>query len=123
MDRNEQQQDARGRLLRKIHPGAGALREIRFYQKSTCFLILMRAFQRFVQQVALDESPSGKEYRWQAQALFVLQQAAEAYMVAYLCDANLLAIHAKRSTIMEKDMVLVRRMRGRRAIGFEMGDN
>ena len=83
----------------------------------------MRAFQRFVQQVALDESPGGKEYRWQARTLFVLQQAAEAYMVAYLCDANLLAIHAKRSTIMEKDMVLVRRMRGRRAIGFEMGDN
>ena len=44
-------------------------------------------------------------------------------MVAFLCDANLLAIHAKKSTIMEKDMVLVRRMRGRRAIGFEMGDN
>ena len=55
----------------------------------------MRAFQRFVRQVALDKSPGGKEYLWQAQALFALQQAAEAYMVAYLCDANLLAIHAK----------------------------
>ena len=42
--RNEQQQDARGRVLRKIRPGVGALREIRFYQKSTCFLIPMRAF-------------------------------------------------------------------------------
>ena len=49
----------------------------------------MRAFQRFVRQIALDESPGGKEYRWQARALFVLQQAAEAYIVAYLCDANL----------------------------------
>ena len=83
----------------------------------------MRAFQRYVRQVALDEALSGKEYRWQAPALFALQQAAEAYMVAYLCNANLLAIHAKQSTIMEKDMVLVRRMRGRHAIGFEMGDN
>ena len=73
--------------------------------------------------MALDESPSGIKYHWQARPLFVLQQAAEAYMAAYLCDANLLAIHAKRSTIIEKDMVLVRRMRGRRAIGFEMGDN
>ena len=45
--------------------------------------------------MALDEALSGKEYRWQAWALFALQQAAEAYMVAYLCDANLLAIHAK----------------------------
>ena len=123
MAKHERQRDDRGRLLRKRRPGLGALYEIKFYQKSTCFLILMRAFQRFVRQVALDESPGGKEYRWQARALFALQQAAEAYMVAYLCDANLLAIHAKRSTIMEKDMVLVRRMRGRRAIGFEMGDN
>ena len=104
-------------------PGIGALYEIRFYQKSTCFLIPMIAFQRYVRQVALDVALGGKEYRWQARALFALQQAAEAYMVAYLCDANLLAIHAKRSTIMEKDMVLVRRMWGRHAIGFEMGDN
>ena len=73
--------------------------------------------------MALDEALSGKEYRLQARALFALQQAAEAYMVAYLCDANLLAIHAKQSTMMDKDMMLVRRMRGRRAIGFEIGDN
>ena len=123
MAKNKRQRDARGRLLRKTRPGIGALREIRFYQKSTCFLIPMRVIQRYVRQVALDEALSGKEYRWQARALFALQQAAEAYMVAYLCDANLLAIHAKRSTIMDKDMMLVRRMRWRRAIGFEMGDN
>ena len=123
MAKHERRQDARGRLLRKRRPGIGALYEIRFYQKSTCFLIPMTAFQRYVRQVALDVALGGKEYHWQARALFALQQAAEAYMVAYLCDANLLAIHVKRSTIMEKDMVLVRRMRGRRAIRFEMGDN
>ena len=123
MAKNEWQRDARARLLHKTHPGIGALREIKFYQKSTCFLIPMRAFQRYVRQVALDEALSGQEYCWQARALFVLQQAVEAYMVAYLCDVNLLAIHAKRSTIMDKDMMLVRRMRGRHAIGFEMGDN
>ena len=96
--------------MRRAKPGFKALREIRFYQKSTCFLIPMRAFQRAVQQVALDEALGGKEYRWQARALFALQQAAEAYMVAYLCDANLLAIHARRTTIMDKDLVLVKRM-------------
>ena len=83
----------------------------------------MRAFQRYVQQVALDEALSGKEYHWQARALFVLQQATGAYMVAYLCDTYLLAIHVKRSTIMDKDMMLVRRIRGRHAIGFEIGHN
>ena len=51
--------------------------------------------------------PDGGKYRWQARALFALQQAAESYLVAYLCDTNLLAIHAKCSTIMLKDMQLV----------------
>ena len=109
--------------LRRRRPGFGALREIRFYQKSTCFLISMRRFQRFVRQICRDEVPRGGEFRWQAKALFLLQQAAESYLVAYLCDTNLLAIHAKCSTIMNKDMVLVRRMRGHRAIGAEMGDD
>ena len=95
MAKHERQQDDRGRPLRRRRPGIGALYEIRFYQKSTCFLVPMVAFQRLVRQVALDVALGGKEYRWQARALFVLQQAAEAYMVAYLCDANLLAIHAK----------------------------
>ena len=110
-------------VLRRRRPGFQALREIRFNQKSTCFLISMRGFQRLVRQVCMDQVPRGGEFRWQAKALFTLQQAAESYLVAYLCDTNLLAIHAKRTTIMEKDMVLVRRMRGRRAIGPEMGDD
>ena len=93
--------------LRRRRPGFQALREIRFYQKSTCFLISMRGFQRLVRQVCVDQVLRGGEFRWQAKALFTLQQAAESYLIAYLCDTNLLAIHAKRTTIMEKDMVLV----------------
>ena len=83
----------------------------------------MRGFQRLVRQICMDEIPNGANFRRQARALFALQQAAESFLVAYLCDTNLLAIHAKRTTIMSKDMVLVRRMRARRAIGPEMGDD
>ena len=83
----------------------------------------MRGFQWLVREVVQNEIPDGGKYRWQARALFTLQQAAESYLVAYLCDTNLLAIHAKHFTIMPKDMQLVRHMRGRRAIGPEMGDD
>ena len=83
----------------------------------------MRGFQWYVREVVLNEMPDGGKYRWQARALLALQQAAESYLVVYLCDTNLLAIHAKRSTIMSKDMVLVRHMWGRRAIGPKMGDD
>ena len=115
------QRNAQNQGIRRAQAGMRALQEIRFYQHSTCFLIPMRAFQRVVRQVALDVN--GKEFRWQARALFTLQQAAEAYLVAYLGDANLLAIHAHHTTIMKKDMVMVRRMHGRRAIGFDFGDD
>ena len=67
----------------------------------------MRRFQRYVCKVVLNEIQDGRKYRWQARALFALQQAAESYLIAYLCDTNLLAIHAKRSTIMPKDMILI----------------
>ena len=83
----------------------------------------MRGFQWLVCELVQDEIPNGGKFRWQATALFALQQAAESYLVAYLCDTNLLAIHAKRFTIMPRDMQLVQHMRGRRAIGPEMRDD
>jgi histone H3 len=43
-----------------------------------------------------------------------LQEAAEAYITGLFEDTNLCAIHAKRVTIMPKDMQLARRIRGER---------
>ena len=50
--------------------------------------------------------------RIQAAALLALQEMAEAYLVNLFEDTNLLAIHAKRVTVMPKDMQLARRIRG-----------
>ena len=44
-----------------------------------------------------------------------LQEASEAYLVGLFEDTNLCAIHAKRVTIMPKDIQLARRIRGERA--------
>ena len=44
-----------------------------------------------------------------------LQEAAEAYLVGLFEDTNFCAIHAKRVTIMPKDIQLARRIRGERA--------
>ena len=46
---------------------------------------------------------------------FKLQEASEAYLVGLFEDTNLCAIHAKRVTIMPKDIQLARRIRGERA--------
>ena len=44
-----------------------------------------------------------------------IQTAAEAFLIGLFEDANLCAIHAKRVTIMPKDMALARRLRGENA--------
>jgi histone H3 len=46
--------------------------------------------------------------------ILALQEATEAYMVGFFEDVNLCAIHAKRVTIVPKDIKLARRIRGER---------
>ena len=41
-----------------------------------------------------------------------MKEAAESYLVGLFEDTNLCAIHAKRVTIMPKDIHLARRIRG-----------
>ncbi|KAL8797985.1 MAG: hypothetical protein Q9200_007838, partial [Gallowayella weberi] len=66
-----------------------------------------------VREIALSLVPIGGEaLRWQSQAIQALQEAAEAFMVHLFEDTNLCAIHAKRVTIMQKDIQLARRIRG-----------
>ncbi len=52
------------------------------------------------------------DLRFQAQALIALQESAEAYLTGIFEDSNLCALHAKRVTVMKKDMDLARRIRG-----------
>ena len=54
------------------------------------------------------------DLRFQSHAILALQEAAEAYLVGLFEDTNLCAIHAKRVTIMLKDVHLATRIRGER---------
>ena len=59
--------------------------------------------------------PCRTDLRFQGSAVLALQEAAEAYLVGLFEDTNLCAIHAKRVTIMPKDIQLARRIRGERS--------
>lgn len=101
--------------VRKPHryrPGTVALFEIRRYQKSTQLLIPKIPFQRLVREIAQEYKT---DLRFQSTALMALHEAAEAYLVSLFEAANLCAIHAKRVTMMPKDIQLARRIRGDRA--------
>ncbi len=93
----------------RYHPGTVALREIRRYQKSTDLLMRKLPFARVVREVAQDFKDN---VRFKATAIMALQEASEAYLISLFEDANLCAIHAKRVTIMPKDLELAQRLRG-----------
>jgi histone H3 len=95
----------------RYRPGTVALRQIRQYQKSTDLLIRKLPFQRLVREIAQNLK---NDLRFQSKAIEALQEAAEAYLVGLFEDTNLCAIHAKRVTIMPKDLQLARRIRGER---------
>ena len=89
---------------RKYWPGTVALREIWQFQKSTELLIRKLPFLWLVCETALEV---GKyDLCFQGGTIICLQEATEAYMVCLVEDTNLCAIHAKRVTIMPKDIQL-----------------
>ena len=80
-----------------------ALHEICKYQKSTDLLLRKLPFQRFVRELTQDVLG---DLCFQATALAASQEASEAYIIGLFEDTNLCAIHARRVTVMPKDLQL-----------------
>ncbi|KAG7395905.1 hypothetical protein PHYBOEH_003069 [Phytophthora boehmeriae] len=97
-------------VKRRRRPGEVALREIRLLQRSTNLLLRKLPFARVVREIQTEFTGAG--YRWQAEALLALQEAAETYLIRTFEDANLCAIHGKRVTLQVKDIQLSLRIRG-----------
>ena len=102
---------------RRYHPGTIALWEIRRYQFGTELLIRKAPFSRLVREITDDiqkglDKDRDRVDRWTGEALGALQEASEAYITTLFEDSNIATIHAKRVTVMPKDMQLVRRIRG-----------
>ena len=96
-----------GRLIKphRYRAGTAALKDIRHFQGSTVLLIRKLPFQRVVREIAQDYKT---DLRFQSAAVLCLQEAKEAYLVRLFDDANLCAIHARRVTIMPRDIQLAR---------------
>ena len=95
-----------------------ALREIRRYQKSTKCQIKRSPFQKLIREISQEYRvcPDGPgtpsiQVRFQSTAIAALQEAAENFIVGLFEDVNLLAVHAKRVTIMPRDVRLALRIR------------
>ena len=84
-----------------------ALREIRKFQKSTTLLIHKSPFQRLFREIAQERK---SDVRFQAGTIETLQHTAEDMMVELFEEAQRAALHAKRVTVISKDIKLATRM-------------
>ena len=94
------------------------LREIRRYQKSTECLSKGSPFQKLIREISQEYRvcPDGPgipsiQVRFQSTTIATLQEAAENFIVGLFKDVNLLAVHAKRVTVMPRDVRLALRIR------------
>ena len=101
----------------RYQPGLLALREIRRYQQSTECLIRRTPFNKLIKEISQEyrvcldcpRIPS-VHVRFQSTALAALQEAAENFIVGLFEDINLLAVHARRVTVMPQDIRLALRI-------------
>lgn len=100
----------------KFKPGSIALREIRKYQKSSDLLIRKRPFQRLVRHLVSFNS----ELRFQSAALVIFQEAAENFLTGLLEDAYRCAVHAKRVTLLPRDIILIYKIKYARYLNTVM---
>lgn len=101
----------RGPQRRRIRykPGQLALKTIRSLQNTTDLLIPKTRFHRLVREIT--QKYSDEPILYQVAALSALQEAAEAYLTYLFEDTNLCCVHARRVTIMPRDIQLARRIR------------
>ncbi|KAF1789382.1 Histone-fold [Phytophthora cactorum] len=101
------------KAARKSAPATGGVKKPHRYRPEVDGAVIRKLpFQRLVREIAQDFKT---DLRFQGSAVLALQEAAEAYLVGLFEDTNLCAIHAKRVTIMPKDIQLARRIRGERS--------
>ena len=101
----------------RYHLGLIALREICRYQQSTESLIRRTPFNKLIKEISQEyricpEGPGtpSVQVRFQSTALAALQEATENFLVGLFEDTNLLAVHAKRVTVMPGDIRLALRI-------------
>ncbi|KAH0570571.1 histone H3 [Spironucleus salmonicida] len=81
-----------------------AMVEVQKQQKMTNLVVPKSAFALLVRAITRKRHA---EFRFQNLALECLQQATEAILIRILSDCVMLAEHAKRVTIMDRDMRLL----------------
>ena len=84
--------------------------EIRNAQAALDLAIPRAPLMKVIRDIALRVKG---QFRWQTRAIICLHEALEDFLIYYLNHINTCVTHAKRVTLMDKDMVVVSRVRYR----------
>ncbi|VDK71887.1 unnamed protein product [Litomosoides sigmodontis] len=93
----------------RYKPGEKAEKEVRKYQKSTKLLLKKLPFSRLVREITAELTASNG-YHFAVEGIAALQEASEAFLVQFFENSMLCCSHAKRVTLMTRDVQLVRRL-------------
>jgi histone H3/H4 len=85
--------------------------EIAHYTQGTGLLLPRTTFARLVREVT-SQIVLGEDTRFQSGAMLALQEGCEAYLVSFFEASLKAATHAKRKTVMQSDMQLVKWFQG-----------
>lgn len=107
--------DGNGKLVKKVHrfkPGTVARRDVKYQQKNSDKLAIPRLnFKRLVREICQDGDVQITNLRFSPDFMELFHLFIEDYLVKLIKQAHILAIHAKRETIMPIDIQLVQLLR------------
>ena len=103
------------RKMRRYKSTIIAQREIKKLQNSTHLLLPKSAFGRLTREIA---SNYKSDLRFTKKALEALQQVTEWYLIDFLKDANIVALHCHRTNLFPKDIQLTKRLRWPKDLQF-----
>ena len=95
----------RRKIPQKYNQSINALHEIKKYQDTTDLLIRIKPFLRLVKKIAYSYNT---ELKFQRAAIEALQEGSEAFLVLFFDLTNILATHANRVTILQRDIRLAK---------------
>ena len=96
---------------RRFRPGTVALREIRKQQQESGTLIPFSTFRNILKTISREHIRN--DIRWESEAVECLLAGSEAEIIELFQDALMCALHAHRQTILPRDLVLARILRGK----------
>mmetsp|Transcript_26255 Transcript_26255/g.41519 ORF Transcript_26255/g.41519 Transcript_26255/m.41519 type:complete len:112 (-) Transcript_26255:323-658(-) len=94
---------------KRYRPGILTFIEIRKYQRSTFLIMKKIPFFRIVKLIT-SKYCRKKKIRWNANAIFILQEATECYLINLLSNSNLCAMHSNRITVKPNDLKLAKKI-------------